>query len=119
MGILRTRSWVSKPQTRALATRTKLADVRASWRHRSSGNQLGSSVTTSGALSRTRLAIQLNGSAAETAAATLAELLAEQGFTGARVATAVNGDFVAERARGATRLAEGDSVEIVSARQGG
>lgn len=66
-----------------------------------------------------RLDIILNGGAATTAAATLAGLLDEKGYTGLKVATAVNGDFVPERARAATALQPGDHIEVVSARQGG
>jgi sulfur carrier protein len=65
------------------------------------------------------LKIIVNGDAATTGAATLAELVDELGFKDARVATAVNGDFVAERARTAARLSAGDRIEIVSPRQGG
>ena len=63
--------------------------------------------------------ITVNGRRTPSDAATLAELLAEQGFADVKVATAVNGDFVAERHRADTRLAEGDRVEILSVRQGG
>lgn len=66
-----------------------------------------------------RGAIIVNGEPTPVAAATLAELLSALGLAGRRVATAVNGDFVPERARGDTRLAAGDRVEIVSPRQGG
>jgi sulfur carrier protein len=65
------------------------------------------------------LEITLNGTALATLAATLADLLDEQGYARAKVATAVNGDFVAERARASTSLKAGDSVEVVTARQGG
>lgn len=67
----------------------------------------------------TCIRISLNGRPLETAAATLADLLAAEGFTTAKVATAVNGEFVAEKARAATALADGDRVEVVSVRQGG
>lgn len=63
--------------------------------------------------------IVLNGAGLETRAATLAELLDEQGFGGRKVATALNGDFVPERTRAATPVATGDRIEVVSARQGG
>ena len=63
--------------------------------------------------------ISLNGEMIETAAHSLAELVAEAGFAGRKVATALNGEFVAERARAETRLASGDRVEIVAPRQGG
>jgi sulfur carrier protein len=66
-----------------------------------------------------RIRIVVNGEAAETGAATLAELVAELGYVEGRVATAVNGDFVSRGARGDTALAPGDKVEIVAPRQGG
>jgi sulfur carrier protein len=69
--------------------------------------------------SDTRLRIIVNGEATETAAATLAKLVAELGFAEAQVATAVNGDFVPRAARAATALAHGDRIEIVAPRQGG
>jgi sulfur carrier protein len=62
--------------------------------------------------------ITLNGRPVATEAATLGELLAEQGFDG-KIATAVNGSFVAERRRAQAVLNVGDRVEVVSARQGG
>ena len=63
--------------------------------------------------------ILLNGEAFATDAATLDELCARLGFAEAKIATAVNGSFVAAPARGATRLAESDEIEIVAPRQGG
>ena len=63
--------------------------------------------------------ISLNGEPATTRAATLAELLAEQGYGDRKVATAVNGSFVAERARGSTSISPGDRIEVLAARQGG
>lgn len=63
--------------------------------------------------------IVVNGEAVATAAETLAALLAETGFGDAKVATAVNGDFVPLARRAQTVLADGDRIEIVSARQGG
>lgn len=63
--------------------------------------------------------IFLNGRRVVSAAATVAGLLAEQGYQGLKVATAVNGAFVPERAREAAPVSAGDSVEVVSARQGG
>jgi sulfur carrier protein len=65
------------------------------------------------------LNIVLNGQPVVSTAATVAALLAEQGYQGLKVATAVNGGFVPERARDVTQLNPGDSVEVVSARQGG
>ena len=67
----------------------------------------------------TTLTLTLNGAPARTTAATLADLIVEQGFGGAKVATAVNRTFVPERARATTRLNPGDAIEVVSARQGG
>jgi sulfur carrier protein len=63
--------------------------------------------------------IVVNGEPTKTAAQTLAELCAALGFSGTKVATAVNGDFVANHKRDDMRLAENDSVEIVTPRQGG
>lgn len=63
--------------------------------------------------------IVVNGEPRDTAAASLAALLAELELAGARVATALNGDFVPEAARPSTPLSEGDKVEVVSPRQGG
>jgi sulfur carrier protein len=65
------------------------------------------------------VAITLNGQKAETTAANLSSLVAENGFNGNSVATAVNGRFVARAARETTKLTSGDTIEIVSARQGG
>ena len=65
------------------------------------------------------ISVVINGRAVSTSAATLAGLLAEQGFAGLKVATALNGDFVPERARPSAKLAGGDRIEVVSARQGG
>jgi sulfur carrier protein len=66
-----------------------------------------------------RIELVVNGRKSESAARTLAALVAEHGFGGAKVATAVNGQFVAEARRATTTLDGGDRVEIVSARQGG
>ena len=63
--------------------------------------------------------LRLNGVEASTCAQTLDALLAEQGYAGQKVATAVNGTFIPERARAGQALADGDHVEVVSARQGG
>ena len=65
------------------------------------------------------ISVVINGRAVSTAAATLDGLLTEQGFVGLKVATALNGDFVPERARPSAKLAGGDRIEVVSARQGG
>lgn len=64
------------------------------------------------------MTITLNGAPLETGAATLADLLIEQGF-GHRVATARNGDFVPAGLRGATSIAEGDRIEVLAPMQGG
>jgi sulfur carrier protein len=61
--------------------------------------------------------LMVNGERRSSSAATLADLLAETGY--AKVATARNGDFVPERKRASTLLADGDSIEVVSPRQGG
>jgi len=63
--------------------------------------------------------IHVNGEAAATRAASLADLVAELGFVETAVATALNGEFVARHARAATQLSPGDHVEIVAPRQGG
>jgi sulfur carrier protein len=69
---------------------------------------------------KTRLrTITVNGASLATGAGTLAELVAEQGLGDAKVATAVNGDFVPARRRADTPVADGDRIEILSARQGG
>ncbi|HZT47121.1 MAG TPA: sulfur carrier protein ThiS [Hyphomicrobiaceae bacterium] len=66
-----------------------------------------------------QIRIIVNGEAVETSAATLAELVAAQGFAETTVATALNGDFVPRQARAAAKLAADDNVEIVAPRQGG
>ena len=63
--------------------------------------------------------LTINGEPREIAAATLAEALVALDFAEAVVATALNGDFVPRQARGGTRLAPHDSIEIVAPRQGG
>jgi sulfur carrier protein len=66
-----------------------------------------------------RIELIVNGLKSETAARTLAELVAECELSDARVATALNGHFVPEARRASTQLETGDRIEIVSARQGG
>ncbi len=61
----------------------------------------------------------VNGVEREVAAATLAGVLQALDYSDAVVATALNGEFVPARARAATRLNDGDRIEIVSPRQGG
>ncbi len=63
--------------------------------------------------------ITVNGEARTTKARTLDELCRELGFLEARIATARNGEFVPAKLRGGVHLAEGDSVELLSPRQGG
>ncbi len=63
--------------------------------------------------------ITVNGRATVTASIDLAALLEDQGYGAARVATAVNGVFVPASMRAKTEIKAGDTVEIVSARQGG
>ncbi len=65
------------------------------------------------------LSIRVNGEPRTSAAATLADLIAEAGYGEAKIATAINGDFVPARARAATVLKAGDHIEIVAPRQGG
>jgi sulfur carrier protein len=66
-----------------------------------------------------RIGIVVNGEAAETGVATLAELVASLGYNEGQVATALNGDFVPKAARAETKLAASDVIEIVAPRQGG
>lgn len=66
-----------------------------------------------------KIELIVNGRKSETRAQTLAALLDEQELSDARVATALNGHFVPVSKRATTFLEAGDSVEIVSARQGG
>ena len=63
--------------------------------------------------------ITVNGAMREVEAATLAALVADLDLGEATVATALNANFVRAADRGATMLADGDAVEIVSPRQGG
>lgn len=65
------------------------------------------------------IAILVNAERQTVAARTLADVLVALGYGGQKVGTAVNGDFVPERARAATPVGAGDSIEILSARQGG
>ncbi len=66
------------------------------------------------ATTETRLRkITVNGASILSGAATLADLVVDQGMAGARVATAVNGEFVAATRRAEIRLSDGDRIEIV------
>ena len=61
----------------------------------------------------------VNGEMQEVPATTLEEALQSLDLEEAKVATALNGEFVPARARAATRVKDGDRVEIVAPRQGG
>lgn len=63
--------------------------------------------------------IEVNGTAQQVAAATVAEALAELGWETARVATALNGDFLPKAARATTVLHDGDRLEVLAPMQGG
>jgi len=65
------------------------------------------------------LKIIVNGETRTTEARTLEDLCRELGFGDLKVATARNGEFVPAKLRAGTALAGGDSIEIVSPRQGG
>jgi sulfur carrier protein len=63
--------------------------------------------------------IRVNGEERDVAAETLEHLLRELGYKDQPIATALNRDFVRRQDRDATRLREGDAVEIVAPKQGG
>ncbi|MAY87448.1 MAG: thiamine biosynthesis protein ThiS [Pseudooceanicola sp.] len=63
--------------------------------------------------------IDLNGAPVETAAATLADLIAERDLPEQSVATALDGQFIPRTARAQARLEPGARVEILSPMQGG
>lgn len=63
--------------------------------------------------------IEVNGTARDITATTLAEALAELGWAEARVATALNGDFVPSSARADHALRDGDRLEVLAPMQGG
>ena len=63
--------------------------------------------------------IEVNGTAHEVMAATLDAALAELGWAEARVAIALNGEFVPKASRSATRLQNGDRLEVLAPMQGG
>lgn len=65
------------------------------------------------------ISVTVNGARESVQAGTLADLVQGLGFAGERVATALNGAFVSQSDRTATEVADGDSVEVLSARQGG
>ncbi len=63
--------------------------------------------------------IFLHDDAHDVAAASLAIAHESLGFGGRKIATAVTGRFVAAAARPATKLADGDRIEVVAPMQGG
>ncbi len=63
--------------------------------------------------------IYVNGDQHEVEPDTLALALNALGYGGRKIATAVNGRFVAASIRPATRLKEGDKIEVVAPMQGG
>ena len=65
--------------------------------------------------------IRINGEGAQLSAATLVELLAQNGIDidGKGIAVALNGHVVRRQAWMETKLSPGDNVEIVRVRQGG
>lgn len=67
------------------------------------------------------LELKINGTAEQLAVATVSDLLEAKGLDAARkgIAVALNGAVVPRRAWAETRLAAGDAVEIITAKQGG
>ncbi|MDQ0504655.1 sulfur carrier protein ThiS [Xanthobacter agilis] len=67
------------------------------------------------------LELKVNGAAEAVAAVTIADLIGAKGLdlTQKGIAVALNGAVVPRRAWGETRLAAGDAVEIITAKQGG
>ena len=63
--------------------------------------------------------IDVNGTAHDVTATTVAEALAELGWAEARVATALNGEFVPKSAWARTAVSEGDRLEVLAPMQGG
>ncbi|OWY13418.1 MULTISPECIES: sulfur carrier protein ThiS [Thioclava] len=63
--------------------------------------------------------IIVNAKPHEIAAQDLAAALAELGFANPAIATALNGQFVPRANRAATRLTEGDRLEVLAPMQGG
>ena len=72
-----------------------------------------------GSTDQGHLSIFLNGQPLDTAARSIADLVAIQALSAMKVATALNGHFVPEAQRAKTALTSGDRIEIVSPRQGG
>ncbi|QKC86803.1 sulfur carrier protein ThiS [Mesorhizobium sp. NZP2077] len=63
--------------------------------------------------------LTVNGEALESAATTLATLLATLDYEGDWLATAVNSDLVHKARRVEFQLSDGDRIEILSPMQGG
>ena len=63
--------------------------------------------------------IRVNGVECEVKACDLESLLTELDYAEQTVATALNRNFVRKKDRGATRISDGDEVEILTPRQGG
>lgn len=63
--------------------------------------------------------IEVNGELREVSGATVAEVLAELGWTNTRVATALNGDFLPKATRDTAQLTDGDRLEVLAPMQGG
>lgn len=63
--------------------------------------------------------VEINGESRETAAATLAALLIEQGWPATGIATALNGAFVPAPERAEMPILPGDRVEVLAPMQGG
>ena len=65
------------------------------------------------------MVLTVNGERQEVRAETVATLLDVLGYEGTFFAVAVNQELVRRAAWGEARLADGDSVEILTPRQGG
>jgi sulfur carrier protein len=63
--------------------------------------------------------VLVNGEQRLIDATTLAGALEALDYGEAKIATALNGEFVPARARAATRLKDGDRIEILAPKQGG
>ena len=63
--------------------------------------------------------ILVNAESQEVSAQVLGDILNELGYDDAKIATALNEVFVAKSARGQTKVAAGDRLEVVTPRQGG
>ena len=63
--------------------------------------------------------VRINGNHIEVAAATLHDVVEQQGYDGAIVATAVNKSFVPRTQRGGVTLHDDDAIEIIMPMRGG